>query len=221
MRGRALLLSWFFVFATLLASIGVGNAPAGDWKSLFDGTSLGDWKKTSFGGGEGDVSVTDGAIVLEVGKDLTGVTWTGAHPKTNYEIALDAMRVEGNDFFCGLTFPVGDTACSFICGGWGGEICGLSCLDGEDAATNETTQTMKFEKGRWYHVRVRVTDKRITAWIDDTQLVDVDIDGRKVSVRFEVEPSQPLGIATWRTKGAAKNIQWRELSKDEVQSTKD
>ena len=196
-------------------------APKEGWKSLFDGKSLAGWKETSFGGGEGKVSVEDGAIILDVGKDLTGVTWAGEHPKMDYELELDARRLAGNDFFCGLTFPVGDTACSFICGGWGGDICGLSSLDGEDGANNETTKTKAFETDRWYHIRIRVTKNRIAAWIDDEQLADADIEGRKVNVRFEVDSSQPLGLATWRTKGAAKNIRWRPLSKDEVPKTKD
>ncbi len=212
MHYRPLLVLMFVLVACGL----VAAAEEGDRRSLFDGKSLSGWKKTSFGGDEGEVSVEDGAIVLGAGKDLTGVTLTGPPPQGSYEIELDAARLDGKDFFCGLTFPVGDTACSLICGGWGGTIVGLSCIDGEDAATNETTRTMEFEKGRWYHVRLRVTDKRIAAWIDDKQLVDVNIDGRKIDVRFDIEASQPLGIATWRTKGAAKNIQWRPLGKDEV-----
>ena len=46
----------------------------------------------------------DGAIVL--GKvDLTGITGTGEFPKFNYELQMEAMRVEGSDFFAGITFP--------------------------------------------------------------------------------------------------------------------
>ena len=73
------------------------------WKSLFDGKTLDGWAATEFGG-EGDVYVEDGSIILGFGSPLTGVTYKGSHPKTNYEIRLDAMRMEGSDFFCGLTF---------------------------------------------------------------------------------------------------------------------
>jgi hypothetical protein len=48
----------------------------------------------------------------------------------NYEIKLEAKKVTGNDFFCGMTFPVGDSFCSFIVGGWGGPVVGLSSIDG-------------------------------------------------------------------------------------------
>ncbi len=94
---------------------GKGNNP---WTSLFDGKSLGKWKSTDFAG-HNEVEVKDGRIVLNFGSELTGITWTGELPRMNYEIKLDAMRVDGTDFFCGLTFPVGDLPCSFIVGGWG------------------------------------------------------------------------------------------------------
>jgi len=73
--------------------------------SLFDGKELGQWEITDFGG-QGNVYVKDGSIFLEMGNDMTGVTWAGPVVRMNYEITLEAMRVVGSDFFCGLTFPV-------------------------------------------------------------------------------------------------------------------
>src|SRR2546430_1403313 len=121
------------------------------------------------------------------------------------------MRVEGSDFFCGLTFPVGTNPCSLIVGGWGGGVVGLSSLDGEDAANNETTKVMNFEKGRWYKIRLRVQPTTIEAWIDEEKIVDVNTTDRRISIRFEVEPSVPFGIATWSTTGAIRNIRLRRL----------
>ena len=115
--------------------------------SLFDGKSLGQWAITDFGG-QGEVYVKDGAIYMEMGNDMTGINWKGPLIRMNYEITLEAMRVEGPDFFCGLTFPVGDKPCSLILGGWGGQVCGLSSLDYFDASQNETTKFIKFNKGR-------------------------------------------------------------------------
>src|SRR5436190_20117876 len=122
------------------------------WQSLFDGKTLRGWAITDFAG-RGEVQVEDGKIMLGQGV-MTGVTWTNPYPKMNYEVALDAMRVEGNDFFCSLTFPVGENPCSLIVGGWGGGLVGLSSLDGEDAANNETTKVMEFERKRWYAIKV-------------------------------------------------------------------
>ena len=188
------------------------DAPAATARALFDGRTLAGWTKTNFGG-EGEVRIDDGAIVLEMGNNMTGITWADGDrlPKVNYEIALQAKRIEGDDFFCGLTFPVGDRPCSFIVGGWGGATVGLSSLDDADASSNETTTYHSFDRDRWYSLRVRVTTKTIEAWIDDRRVVDVDYTGRKISVRSEVELSRPLGIATWATTAATRKIELRTL----------
>jgi hypothetical protein len=178
--------------------------------SLFDGKTLGHWKITDFGG-QGEVYVKDGAIYLEMGNDMTGINWTGPLVRMNYEITLEAMRVNGSDFFCGLTFPVAENPCSLILGGWGGGVCGLSNIDYYDAANNETTQFISFENGKWYRVRLRVTPDRIEAWLDDEELVNIETTGRKIDIRAEVDLSQPLGIATWQTSGAIRNIKLRRL----------
>jgi hypothetical protein len=181
------------------------------WQRLFDGKSLTGWKPTNFGG-EGDVHASDSSLILEFGSSMTGVTFTGDFPRTNYEIRLEAMRVEGNDFFCGLTFPVADSYCSWIVGGWGGGVVGLSSIDGRDASENDTTQFMKFDEGRWYLCRLRVTPQRIQAWLDEKLIIDQDIQGRKISTRSEVVLSQPLGFATWETKAALRNIEYRRIA---------
>lgn len=180
------------------------------WRPLFDGQALGAWKPTEFGG-EGDVTVVDGAIHIAAGATLSGVTWGGEFPRRDYEIALRARRVEGDDFFCGLTFPVGDEACTLILGGWGGGMVGLSCIDGADASENETSQHREFERGRWYDVVVRVRPDRIECLLDGERIIDQPLDGRRISVRHEVELSKPLGIATYATAGEVGNIRWRPL----------
>jgi hypothetical protein len=185
-------------------------AEADAWRSLFDGTSLGKWRPTGFGG-EGEVVVEDGAIRIGMGADLSGITWSGEVPRQGYEISLDAQRADGNDFFCGLTFPVGEDPCSFIVGGWGGGVVGLSSIDGEDAAHNATTSFKEFKTGRWYAIRVRVSPERIVCFIDDAQVVDQPLKDRKLSIRDEVSSSKPLGIATYATTALLKNIRWRPL----------
>ena len=179
---------------------------------LFNGKNLDGWKATEFGG-EGEVSVDEGRLLLEFGVDLTGVTWQKPEllPKTNYEVTLEVMRVDGNDFFCGLTFPVKDDPCSLIIGGWGGGVCGLSSIDGMDASENETTTYRPFENGRWYRIKLRVTDSRIDAWIDDQQIVEQEITGRKISIRTEVDLSRPFGIASWQTTAAIRKFRLREI----------
>jgi hypothetical protein len=196
----------------MIGSRSVTNPPSLQslgWDPLFNGKDLKGWKVSDFAGA-GDARVEEGKLVLEMGV-MTGVTYTNPIPRMNYEVSLEAMRAEGSDFFCALTFPVGENPCSLIVGGWGGGLVGLSSLDGEDAANNETTTFMNFEKGKWYHVRLRVVPDRIQAWIDEDRVVDVVTTDRKLSIRIEVEPSLPFGIATWSTTGVLRNIQLREL----------
>jgi hypothetical protein len=183
-------------------------APPGT-QQLFDGKSLAGWRISDFAG-TGAVKVEGGKLILEMGT-MTGVTYTNPVPTMNYEISLEAMRVDGNDFFCALTFPVGKDPCSLIVGGWGGGVVGLSSLDSQDAANNETTQYMNFEKGRWYKIRLRVVPNNIRAWIDEEKVIDVDTTDRRISVRIEVEESRPLGIASWSTTAALRNIHLRGL----------
>lgn len=202
--------SWWMALMLALALPGVGIAQE-NWQSLFDGKSLGQWKSTEFGG-EGKVTVANGQINLEAGANLTGITWSGgALPKTNYEISLEAKKTDGSDFFCGLTFPVANSFCSLIVGGWGGGIVGLSSIDGHDASENETTQVMNFPANRWYRIRVKVTPTKIEAWLDDKSLADVTITGHSIDIRSEVELSKPLGIATWMTGAAFRDIKLRRL----------
>jgi hypothetical protein len=192
---------------------GAQDAAAGE--SLFDGRALGKWKSIQFGG-EGDVSVEDGAIIMGAGNDMTGVTWTGKLPRIDYELTLEGKRIDGLDFFCTTTFPVADRPCSLVVGGWSGSVVGLSNIDGYDASDNPTMRLKSFKKNQWYRVRIRVTKAKIEAWIDDEKLVDQEAAGHKFSIRSECDPCRPLGIATWQTKGAVRNIRLHSLTAEEV-----
>lgn len=181
-----------------------------EWEPLFDGRTLGNWQATEFLL-PGTVSIQDGNLILGRGDGLTGITWTDGDslPTNDYEITLEARRLSGIDFFCGLTFPVGDEHVTFIVGGWGGNVVGISNIDRRDASENETTTHMTFEAERWYAIRVRVSDNRIQAWIDDVPAVDIDTTNRQLDVRPDVFLSRPLGIATWNTTAALRNLRLR------------
>lgn len=188
---------------------------------LFDGRTLTGWKKTKFGG-EAEVVVRNGQLILETGADMTGITWNRdtPPPEWDYEVTLDVMRVEGHDFFCGLTFQAGKSPCSLILGGWGGGVCGLSSIDGFDASENDTTGYHEFQNGRWYRVRLRVTKQQITAWLDGKEILDQPLKGRKLSIRGEVDLSRPFGLSTWQTTGAVRNLRLRKLTAKEIAPTK-
>jgi len=193
------------------------------WQSMFDGKTLEGWKAPQFGG-EGEVAVKDGVIVLAMGDPMTAITWTGDLPKINYEVRLEARRTMGIDFFATTTFPFGDSPCSLVVGGWAGTVVGLSCVDWYDASDNITSQFLYFKDRQWYKIRLRVTKQRIEAWIDDgkkdEKVVDLPTKGHKFTIRDEVDLCRPFGIATWCTEGQLRNIRIRLLKPEEVAAVK-
>jgi hypothetical protein len=185
------------------------------WKDLLDGKTLKGWKPTEFGG-EGKVEVKDGMVVMEIGNDMTGITYTGELPRDNFELSLEGMRFSGGDFFCTTTFPVAKEPCTLVVGGWGGTVVGLSNVDGFDAANNATMAMKDFKDNQWYRVRIRVSQPKIEAWIDGERVIEQERKDHKFGIRWECEKSQPLGICTWCTKGAVRNVRLRQLTPDEA-----
>jgi hypothetical protein len=179
--------------------------PLSDSTFIFNGVNLDGWEITNFGP-QGPVDVSGGAIILGMGDGCTGVTYKKDFPLVNYEVTLEARRINGIDFFCGMTFPVGEFPCTLIIGGWGGTVVGLSSINGRDASENETTRLMKFEPGMWYKIRLRVTEEDINAWIDEQNVVNFTIGDKKLSIRPEVNLSRPFGIASWNTTAGIRNI---------------
>jgi len=210
---RTLRASVFFCLAALATAQGQKTPPVGEWQSIFDGKSLAGWKETPFTA-HGQVTIENGAIILGNGY-LTGINWAGSFPQSNYEIRLEASRMKGSDFFAGITFPVRDSFCTWINGGWGGEIVGLSSLEDNDASENETTSYKKFENGKWYALRLQVTDKFIAAWIDQEQVIYLETANRTIGLRFgEIDLSKPFGIASYSTVAGLRKIEYRMLPKE-------
>lgn len=185
--------------------------PKIQWKKLLPDSGLDGWERTNFGG-EGEVEIKDGTLMLMPGGPLTGITKLGKDfPTENYEMQWSAQRVDGSDFFVGITFPVGKEHCSLIVGGWGGGLVGISSIDGNDASENETASFKNFRNGQWYKFKVRVDAKNITVWMDDEQILEVPRGDRKFSVRAEVMRSRPLGYCSYQTKVAVKDWVYRSL----------
>ncbi|MCX6256234.1 MAG: DUF1080 domain-containing protein [Bacteroidia bacterium] len=181
-----------------------------DTSLLFDGKSLDGWEITNFGP-QGPVYISGDAIILGMGDGCTGITWGKGFPVINYIVTLEAKRVSGNDFFCGMTFPVGKDPCTLIVGGWGGTVVGLSSINKMDASENETITLKNFEKDRWYRICLTVKADTIKALIDDVVVVDFAIGDKKLSIRPEVELSKPFGIASWKTTAAIRNIRVKKI----------
>ena len=194
------------------------------------------WKPIEFGG-EGKVIIKDGLIQMDFGDPITGVRWTGpiegddaksgandaklpVLPRDNYELRWECRRDQGFDFLCAFTFPIGKERASLVMGGWGGGITGLSSIDGYDASDNQTTMFKAFDNKKWYSARVRVDSKKVTVWVDDTELFDHPREGHQFDIRFEMDPCLPFGIANFECDSQVRNVQIRRLAESEIPKTK-
>lgn len=194
--------------ASLLASCSSMSEPDAAWTTMLDASQQASWAQTEFGG-EGPVSIDRDEIILEPGSPMTGVHWTGAFPRLDYEFEVLATRIDGSDFFCGLTFPVADDSLSFILGGWGGSLVGISNLDGKDASENFTKRILELDDGRRYRVHIRVTEEEIAVKLDGERLFAFDPREHRLGIRPEVAPSKPLGIACFATTARLEKPRWR------------
>ncbi|MCU0865710.1 MAG: DUF1080 domain-containing protein [Planctomycetes bacterium] len=212
MNGRLLLPAWLW-----FAGCQAPPPPAAPWQSLFDGAGLGPFTATAFGG-EGEVAVRDGRLQLGQGSPLTGVHWTGPLqtgplPSGDYELELVARRELGNDFFCGLTFPVGSDHLTLVLGGWGGSVCGLSNLDGLDASRNATRTLRHFAAGVDHRVQLRVQRERVEVLVDGAPLLSIDPRQHRLALRPEVELCRPLGLCSYNTAASFPELRWRPLAR--------
>jgi len=181
------------------------------WVSLFNGKDLSGWVMPNFAGG-GEVTVKNKEIVIEMGDSLSGLTFTNDVPRSNYELELDAMKIQGQDFFCALTFPVKTNSCSLVMGGWGGAVVGISSVDHQDASDNETTEFIRFDENKWFKIKVQVTDDRIRCWLDGESIVDLELEHRYISMRpGDIELNMPLGLANYQTASKFRNLRYRYI----------
>ncbi len=163
---------------------------------------------------QGAVEVTgEGVLRMGAGKPLTGAVFGGGDtfglPTRDYVVEFEARRVEGSDFFATLTFPVGsvERCASLVLGGWGGSLVGISSIDHLDASENGTRASLPFENGRWYRVKLEVTEARIRAWVDGRITVNAAISGRVVGMRpGDIEQCAPFGFATYWSVGEVRGL---------------
>lgn len=186
-----------------------GPPPRLEWKLLSDELAPG-WK-TSGIPEEGQVTVRDGEITLHPGQPMTGVrfdAWqSAALPRMRYAIEFEAMRVEGNDFFGTVTFPVNDSQVSLVVGGWGGTLVGISSIDDMDASENNTRGNAYFENNRWHKVRIEVREDELRAWINDKLFVNTSTKGHLLGLRSgDIEKCTPFGFASYATQSRIRSV---------------
>ncbi|MBL9117036.1 MAG: DUF1080 domain-containing protein [Verrucomicrobiaceae bacterium] len=209
---RSMKTSLFLLLAACLVSVTSVADPASATAPvvLFDGKSLDKWEPVDIGG-SGSVEVQDGEMIISQGESVSGAIYKDWQklPTTNYEISLEAMRVQGVDFFVGLTFPVNDlkTQLTLVMGGWGGSVTGISSIDGLDASENNTGTFQRYKDNTWYKVKLRVTPKEIVVTLDGKEVINTDIAGKKLGLRpGPMESYAGLSLTTFMTTAAIKNV---------------
>ncbi len=167
---------------------------------------------------QGAAVVREGEIHLEAGLPMTGIAFAGwaaaGLPGTGYAVEYEAMRVDGEDIFGMLTFPVASHGAhaTFVLGGWGGTLTGISSIDFADASENSTRGEQRFANGRWYHVRLEVRPDDLRAWVDGRIVVNAGIKGRKVGLRPGfIDHCLPFGFASWNTEARIRAVRVEKL----------
>jgi len=173
------------------------------------------WKKSGIPG-EGAFTILQGAIRLEPGQPMTGArfdAWQAFKlPVTRYVIEYEAMRMDGNDFFGTVTFPVNDSHLSLVIGGWGGTLVGISSIDDMDANENNTRGNAYFKNNVWHKVRIEVRDEDLRAWIDSKLFVNTSLKGRRLGLRpGDIEKCAPFGFASYETRARIRAVTVRRL----------
>ncbi len=166
----------------------------------------------------------DGSTLsLPVGADLVGVRWTGELPEIPYVIRYEARRIDGVDFFGALTFPVRSSGecLTWIPGGWGGGVAGLSSINDKDASENESTQYRGFNDEQWYQFELEVRKASLVVRIDGVphqftlngeKLDALPLDGLKLGLRpGPIEACSPLGVAGWQGTCEVRKMGWESL----------
>jgi len=186
--------------AALGLALGCRSAPAGGAPPPVDaGPPIpAGFVPTDFGA-EDAVAIEPTGVRLEPGAPLSGVTFTGPLPTPPYTLAVEFTKRYGSDFPLAVTFPVAGSHLSLVLGGWGGTVCGLSSLDGLDAARNATRFVHAFPAGVRTVVELDVEAERVAVRLDGVQVLDASLAGHAVGVRAELEPCKPLGLAAFAT----------------------
>jgi hypothetical protein len=181
------------------------------WEDLFDGKTLNGWTRMTRGWfryAGGSVKIEDGQLRLSHGSYGVGISRNAA-PNTNYEVRVEAMRVSGHRDIASLHFSVGDAVCNLAVGGFdSGDVVALDQVDRKPGDNNATTRHVRFESNRWFVVRLRVTDDRIQAWIDQEQLINLPRRGHAFSTSRD---AGPFGVFAWAGISAIRSIRMRQL----------
>ena len=193
--GRYMDIEELFVEGDLL------EGPSWDWR-VFESTK---YLKA------GAVKFEDGIMTIAAGEPFSGAALTDPVYSDYYELSLEARRTAGSDIFCGIYFPVGDSHCSVVLGGWGNSLSGLSMLDGLSAAENETAYPQSFGNDKWVKVQLKVLPESLTLMADGETVIHLDREGRELTPYLGLEMFHPLGFFTYESAAEIRNARITRL----------
>ena len=189
-----------------------------EWEDLFDGKTLNSWQIRSDGHFKqhGQVRVSPDGIRLERGKgSFTGILCTRDVPAADYELAFDVRREAGGDQCVAAKFPTGTQRLAFGIWTRDNRSCAdVEMVDEKGVWSNDTRREIDVRSGRWYHLRVRVTLRRVEAWVDDVQVADLDTAGHKLHTAGHIQHELPLGLHTEVSTCTLRAIRLRRLKPD-------
>ena len=119
----------------------------------------------------------------------------------DYELTLQAERIEGAEGFLVLFRADGDNFYWFNAGGWSNTQHAIekgTAGHGRWSVLNGLQVPGSIETDRWYDVRIRCEGSHFRVWLDGNSVFDFTDDAAHLSGR--------IGIGTWVTKSAFRNI---------------
>jgi len=184
----------------------------GGWVRLFDGKTLEGWRAFDAHpfAHQGRMDVKDNEILFEKGGPGTGIQYTGDLPRGDYELSLEVMSHSKIGGFLIIAFPI-DTSATMV---------GIDAReDGKiGAGMNVVSESekkivakTKFEEGRWYRIRVRVTKSRVLVLLDEEKLFDWARPQQSFRMPLQWAALVPLGIGNYDTVTSVRNIMVRRL----------
>ena len=177
------------------------SADNGVWGQLIWNRSF----EQAMGKGNGDW-VRRGREIRQTGTSADIVKTFGNPDWSHYEITLDARKLSGNEGFLILFYVRNATHfCWLNIGGWGNTQDAIQQARGQhNPLALVMHPTIHVNKDHWYHARLRCDGRHIQAWVDGTKCFDYRLKGSSGL-------DGKIGVGTWQTQAAFKNITVRSL----------
>lgn len=176
---------------------------ANGWEIMFNGKDLTGWEVVAE---NRIVGASEGQLNLAASQLSTDIRWTyDDFPSVDYEVKVEAKRVEGEGAFCHMVFPIEACHCFLVIGAEG-DIVALDRVDGLGILDikNETARRMHFERNRWYRVHLRVTREKVVVLIDGKEEINVAAD--RLSLPTAWMFLRPFALGTWQTTATVRDI---------------